>query len=572
MRSMMLIGAIVMTVFVAPATDASTFLKKSLNQWRDDLEKADRPDQRRSAAFALGQIGAPAAVAIDKLIDRVKDDKEAGVREMAARSIGDIVVSVRTLRKPEREWTAASKALEAALSDSDPRVRRSAAYALGAFGDQAVKTLPSLRAALRDKAPTVRQNAAWAIGKMGDPGEETVLELCALLSDESPIVKRLTASALSEVTAKQEKKSPETALALLKMLKDEKDDVVCRAGLGALATMADEGLQKHASALYPLLESKDPETARATAFVLANMGGEPATRAVVHLRKALNDPDAGIQTIAAACLANAGVAAAPAVDALADTLERSRNGEVRRNCVIALGLISKALRKGRDPRLDRTAPPALAALSDAVKVKADLKDEALTARAKEQIREDAVEAIGDIGFPHNEKALPLIAELIAKDENQLIRQRCVWALFSFHELDRQPDLKKALVGILDETSEPGQLVRYDAARYLAHEFREKSPDRVTDVLLDMLGNKELKVFYGSGATVEGIGDEGKRGGARVTARTGGDGRYMAADALGWLGPKVRGNDKVTKALAAAAKDADAELSKRAVLALEAIKK
>ena len=47
---------------------------------------------------------------------------------------------------------------------------------------------------------------------------------------------------------------------------------------------------------------------------------------------------------------------------------------------------------------------------------------------------------------------------------------------------------------------------------------------------------------------------------------------MAADALGWLGPKVRANDKVTKALAAAAKDADAELSKRAALALEAIKK
>jgi HEAT repeat protein len=568
MRTLILSGLIGMLALLAPATPAAPFLKKSLNEWRDALEKADRAEYRRSAAFALGQIGDP--VAVDALIACVQKDKDAGVREMAARAVGDIVSRGRF--DPKREWTVAGKALEAALADADPRVKRSAAYALGAFGELAAKSRPALLASLRDETPTVRQNAAWAIGKMGDPGEETIRELCTLLGDKSPLVRRLTAVALAEVTAKQEKKSPVAARALLDMLDGEKDDVVCRAGLGALATMADERLQKDAPKLYPLLGSKDPETARATAFVLANMGGEPATRAVRHLVEALADADPAVQAVAAVCLANAGVAAAPAVEALAKTLGSSKNNEVRRNCVVALGLVNKALRKGRDPRLDRTAPPALAALSDAVKVKGDIKDEAQTARAKEQIREDAVEAIGDIGFPHNEKALPLIAELIAKDENQLIRQRCVWALFSFHELDRQPDLKKALVGILDETSDPGQLVRYDAARYLAHEFREKSPDRVTDVLLDMLGNKELKVFYGSGATVEGIGDEGKRGGARVTARTGGDGRYMAADALGWLGPKVRGNDKVTKALAAAAKDADAELSKRAVLALEAIKK
>ena len=71
--------------------------------------------------------------------------------------------------------------------------------------------------------------------------------------------------------------------------------------------------------------------------------------------------------------------------------------------------------------------------------------------------------------------------------------------------------------------------------------------------------------------MEGIGDEGKRGGARVTERTGGNGRYMAAVALGRLGPKLRGNVKVEKALRAAAKEADPELSKAAIRALDAIK-
>ena len=569
MRSMVLVGAMVAVAFVAPTTDGSTFLKKSLNQWRDDLKSADR-EARRSAAFALGQIGSP--LAVEALVDRLKNDKEPAVREMAARAVGDIIVSIRPRQKPDGEWAVAGKALEVALKDGDPRVRRSAAYALGAFGEQAAPSIPSLRAALRDEASTVRQNAAWAIGKMGDPGAATVSELCALLGDKSPIVRRLTAGALSEVNAKQETKSPETPLALLGMLENEKDDVVCRTGLGALATMADEGLQKHATKIYRLLESKDAETARAAAFVLANMGGEPATRAVPYLRKALADPDPTIQTIAAACLANAGVAAAPAIADLARALDGSSNSEVRRNCVIALGLISKALRKNRDPRLETTGPIALTPLMNAIRVKADFKDEASVARAKEQIREDATEAIGNMGYPYNEKAFPLIAELLRKEENQLIRQRCVWALFSCTDIDRHDDLKKALTGILDETSDPSLMVRYDAARYLASTLKEKAPERTADVLVHMMGNNGLKVFSGTGTAVDGIGDEAKRGGARVTTRSGGDARYMAAEALAWIAPKLKGNDKAMKALEAAAKDPDAELSKKAALAIEAIKK
>ena len=147
----------------------------------------------------------------------------------------------------------------------------------------------------------------------------------------------------------------------------------------------------------------------------------------------------------------------------------------------------------------------------------------------------------------------------------------MWALFSCNELGRHDDLKKALTGVLEETSDAGLMVRYDAARYLAFSLKEKAPDRTTDVLIHMLGNNMLKVFYGSGTTVDGIGDEAKKGGARVTTRSGGDARYMAADALTWMAPKLKGNDKVKKALETAAKDSDAELSKKAVAALEAIK-
>ena len=573
MRSTILLGLLGAMAFLIPATDASTFLKRSLNEWRDDLEKPDRPDLRRSAAFALGQIGAPAGVAIDKLIDHAKNDKDPGVREMAARAVGDIVAGIRTTGKSEREWAIAGKALEAALKDTDPRVRRSAAYALGSFGDLASESTPALRVALRDKTPTVRQNAAWAIGKIGDPGEETVRELCSLLGDDSPLVRRLTAGALAEVTEKKEKKPPEVALALMKMLKKEEDDVVCRTGLGALARIADETMRKQASDLYRLLEdSKDPETVRATAFVLAKMGGEPAMRAVPVLCKALADPDPGVQMKAAASLANAGSAAHLGVEALAETLGRSKNVQVRRNCVVALGLINQALRSDRSPRIDRTAPVALAALMKAIEVKPATEDDAYVARVKEQVREDAVEAIANIGYPNNEKAFPLIVVLLREEKNQNLRMRCVWAVSSCHELDRHADIKKALLEVLDETSAMTVNVRLNAARYIALSLREKAPDRTTKVLLDMLGNTGLKVRYGSETSVDGIGTEGKAGGARVTMRWGGDARYMAAEALGWMGSKLKDDAKVKKALEAAAKDPDPKLSMEAKKALEAIEK
>ena len=210
MRRTLLLCAVILTLTVAAPADAQTFLKRGVNSWRDDLKKDDT-GKRRSAAFALGQIGGEAAVALGDLLELVRGDKDAGVRDMAARAVGDVVAglvySVRPPRKPDSEWTTAEKPLVAALADSDPRVRRSAAYALGTFGDTAIKALPSLRTVLRDPAPMVKQNAAWAVGKLGDSSEETMRELAALLSDDSPLVRRLTATALGELNARPAKRS-----------------------------------------------------------------------------------------------------------------------------------------------------------------------------------------------------------------------------------------------------------------------------------------------------------------------------------------------------------------------------
>src|SRR5262249_16611868 len=148
------------------------------------------------------------------------------------------------------------------------------------------------------------------------------------------------------------------------------------------------------------------------------------------------------------------------------------------------------------------------------------------------------------------------------------RQRCVWALFDENAL-KQPGAVEALTATLDETAEnEAMLARYDAARLLAQGLGERAPDKVIDVLLQMLRNEELKVYNRTDATI-GSGGEASAGGSDVRANLGGDARYMAATALGYLGAKAR-KDEVLRALREAAKSTDSKLRQTAEKALKDI--
>jgi len=84
-------------------------------------------------------------------------------------------------------------------------------------------------------------------------------------------------------------------------------------------------------------------------------------------------------------------------------------------------------------------------------------------------------------------------------------------------------------------------VRYDTAPACwAFTLKDKAPDKVCDVLLDMIGNTTLKVFDGTDATIEGRPGrvQGRRLGDRATY-----GRAMlgtwAAEAMGFIGREVQ---------------------------------
>jgi HEAT repeat protein len=584
-----LLGALLGGLLLAgPAAgdDAHSFLDRSLAGWLSQLnDSRARPAVRRSAAFAIGRLGHEAFLAVPDLARHLRQDKDAGVRDMAAAALGEVVLSMRDREEPfdvTARWGEAGQALRKALTgDTDARVRRSCAYAVGAFGPAAAEAVPDLKKALRDDSPAVRQNAAWALGRVGAADGATVAELCDLLRDANALVRRDAAGALGELGRER---AADAARPLFEALKREPDGVVRRTSLDALARLAAPEHAAWAPDLYPLLKSKDPELARGVAFVLGNMKGEPARRAREKLREALRDPDHGIQALAAAGLANVGPAAAAAVPELAAALRASRDPEVRRkaaeggeeqlrqlaevgrNAALALANI------GEDSR------PAVDDLAAALKPLPGAPRDPLKRQPYEEARLYAAEALGRIRYPGNKRAIPaLVAEAARRDDNQVIRQRSIFALVYVTDLQAL-GVDKALLPVLDEKpvrdpdpARSNTVARYDAARVLARGLGERAPDKVADVLVEMMQDDDLFIYLGTSATIKGTGTERGSGESGTRAARGADGRFMGALSLAHLGARASGRPEIVKALREAAKDKSASLAKAAKETLKELK-
>jgi cyclophilin family peptidyl-prolyl cis-trans isomerase/HEAT repeat protein len=89
--------------------------------------------------------------------------------------------------------------LTALLTDSEPRVRRRAALAIGRVG--LAEGIKPLNATLADTDPDVREMAAFALGLIGDVVAAPALTNA--LADASPIVRGRAAEALGQIDAKE---------------------------------------------------------------------------------------------------------------------------------------------------------------------------------------------------------------------------------------------------------------------------------------------------------------------------------------------------------------------------------
>jgi hypothetical protein len=160
-------------------------IRSTLNRPRAIGALADRaPEVREAAAWTLGQIAEPMAVAA---LGRALEDTDAVVRGLAAlalRNIGSAAAPARDallakLDDPEpavrmmaaqaigrlRDPAAIDRLIQtASLSGQDVQVLRSVADALGDLGPQAVRALPALRNLTR--IPRVAWAANAAIHKI----------------------------------------------------------------------------------------------------------------------------------------------------------------------------------------------------------------------------------------------------------------------------------------------------------------------------------------------------------------------------------------------------------------------
>jgi len=529
----------------------SRFLGQPPATWAKQLEDKE-PNKRRSAAFALGRIGGDAQRFLGRLLEHIQNDIHPGVREMAAVSLGDIIVGQKDFGPVY--WPELGPVLTERLDkETDSKVRRGLVYALGAFGPAAAPAAPALQKALADPSAPVRQNSAWALGRIGTQVEsEAVIDsLCDLLKDDNALVRRDTATALGDIGLPRAQKA---VLPLLDLIgrenKDDKGDpVVLKTALEKLIRLVSERNQDQSGRLYPFLRHEDPETARFAAFALSNIGGLRARPAVEVLRAALKDEDPQVQEVAAAALGNLGPVAKEGVPDLADALF-GRALPVRRSAAIALG---------------RIGPDAEPAVPQLAKVLRDV-----TQPAEHEVRKYAAEALFHIDYPATEKAIPTVIEIIRDQQGPGdLRQRCVMVLRHLRDL-KKFGAEEVLTRVLDETARESLMVRYDTARVLAHNLREGAPKKTAETLLDMLRNKNLYLYQGTAARVEGGGSETGQAPATVEAGNGGDGRFMAAEALGWLG-KAANKKEILDELEATAKEKDERLRAASQEALKMIR-
>jgi uncharacterized protein (TIGR03067 family) len=155
-------------------------------------------ETRAAAAGSLGNLGQAAREAAPQLLVAMYDpyEPESKVFEAAAKAWRQLTA---TGKKPSDVIT------EALAKAREPAVRRSAAHALGLrtvraeIGLEAAAAAPALNRALLDGDPSVRRVAAEALGQLGPAAREAVSRLVQALQDRDEGARWAAAAALEQI-------------------------------------------------------------------------------------------------------------------------------------------------------------------------------------------------------------------------------------------------------------------------------------------------------------------------------------------------------------------------------------
>jgi HEAT repeat protein len=519
-----------------------TFLGKAPADWAKDLAPDKDAKARRNAAFALGKLGGAAYVS--DLLRVFKTDGDAAVQDAAAFALGEIC------RKgfPPPEASQILDEMQKALLDKNKAelVRRSAAYALGCLAYKAkydTKALTALDAALTDSSPAVKQTAAWALGEIGPSGVKSLIKA---LGDGDSLVIRNAATALTRAD-KALRAHPEQAKIVSALVPaiNHPDAETKRAVLLALIEVVKPAdAPTVAGPLQNILNAprESLDTRYNAAVALGNVGGAEAASAVPALLDALKSDDISMRRNAAALLGNIGKPALVAVDELVKALADSDAG-LRENAAASLGGIGVSMNPTRKP--NEPEDPDRPKVTVVIPKLIELLDNPSQPFG---VRKAAVIALKEIGPTKDgaEKILDILVKNAAdkKNSNQL-RAFSLWPVRQYEESARNENLLNTLNQILntEPQSTTNKDLRYDCAVLLSKYQKSKVSDKVLETLLEFL--KDEQVFIALGTS--GVSDKGKSevgiGKSGVDITKGADGRIIAIGALKYIANEKFQGDK-----------------------------
>jgi HEAT repeat protein len=180
-------------------------------------------------------------------------------------------------------WLAreALPALGSAIHDDDPKVRESAAHAIGLMGPEA---LPALVAMLLHDDKYVRRNAVWAISKLGPLARPALADVCAALKDSDP----RTASGAAQALGSMGTDGADAVPALAEAMRGT-NIVLCRLASKALSQIGTPAL----ATLIAHLQHADPFVRGESALAIGWMGAAART-AVPFLARVVRGPDSAL--------------------------------------------------------------------------------------------------------------------------------------------------------------------------------------------------------------------------------------------------------------------------------------
>jgi HEAT repeat protein len=285
----------------------------------------DDPDEeiRNLAVMALASPGPAAGVAVQALVDHLKDGNIAGQRRAAAWALGRVGPAAR----------AAIPALRDLLKgEAEREVRTAAVQTLGELGPDARDAIPQLVRLLPDADGREREALVRALSNLGTANTvgPALAEAARSLSDSGD-GDWMAYHALEDAFRKL---GPGVSGEVAKLLKHK------RPAVRRMAVMVLLGFGREAKPVLPALVAalgdKDEETGVWAA--LAVTGIEPRAECVPPLVRALKAPDARLRERAASVLHRLGAVAKEAVPAL-EAAVLDPDPDVRRSAEYALRAI-----------------------------------------------------------------------------------------------------------------------------------------------------------------------------------------------------------------------------------------